>query len=194
MGFPVKVVIFETGEMFDSRQDLANELRIPLETLKNYLYTNRLWNGLHFYSVSKISGRCNTCNAILTDENYHGYIKKYQHGCCWDCTHKIRKEYNQRTRETRRTRMLKRDYGITDSDYGKILIDQNGVCAICGNSEVAANNQRNGVLKLSVDHNHVTNQIRGLLCQRCNTGLGKFLIDECGIDLLNKAIKYVEKN
>jgi hypothetical protein len=40
-----------------------------------------------------------------------------------------------------------------------------------------------------IDHNHVTGGVRGVLCTRCNTGLGKFLD---GVDLLKKAIAYLE--
>jgi len=42
---------------------------------------------------------------------------------------------------------------------------------------------------LSVDHNHLTGEIRGLLCQRCNQGLGSFLENP---EILNKAILYLK--
>ncbi len=50
---------------------------------------------------------------------------------------------------------LLRKYNITKSDYGQILSEQKGVCAICGNSQKRR--------KLAVDHNHATGKIRGIL-------------------------------
>jgi len=48
-----------------------------------------------------------------------------------------------------------------------------------------------GIKRLAVDHDHKTNKIRGLLCQFCNTALGKFLDD---VEILKKAILYLERN
>lgn len=64
-----------------------------------------------------------------------------------------------------------------------MLANQHGVCAICRNHERVANR------KLAVDHDHVTNEIRGLLCFSCNNGIGKF---GDSIELLHAAIKYLE--
>ena len=44
--------------------------------------------------------------------------------------------------------------------------------------------------RLCVDHCHTTGNVRGLLCDTCNTALGKF---RDNIDLLNEAIKYLKK-
>ena len=59
--------------------------------------------------------------------------------------------------------------------------NQGGVCAICGNKE---RNNRN----LSVDHNHDTGKVRGLLCELCNRKLGTM---EDGM-FYKKALKYLE--
>ena len=62
---------------------------------------------------------------------------------------------------------LKRKYNMTLEQYTTLLKSQNNVCAICKNSEVRkANNGK--VMKLSVDHNHITGQNRGVLCNKCN--------------------------
>ena len=58
---------------------------------------------------------------------------------------------------------------------------QNSVCAICG---------RKSENLLTVDHDHTTGIIRGLLCKACNTGLGYFHDDP---DSLRKAASYLEK-
>jgi len=57
-------------------------------------------------------------------------------------------------------------YGITESEYKKILAFQGGVCAIC---ERPPKKQR-----LAVDHDHKSGIIRGLLCPSCNKGLAYF--------------------
>lgn len=62
---------------------------------------------------------------------------------------------------------LKCKYGITQEQYEKMLLSQNGVCAICFNP--SADDRR-----LHIDHCHTTNKIRGLLCHKCNNGLGIF--------------------
>lgn len=62
--------------------------------------------------------------------------------------------------------MLKPRYGITIEEYDTMLAAQAGVCAIC------KQNPPNGrILKLAVDHDHATGEVRGLLCQRCNMAL-----------------------
>ena len=86
-----------------------------------------------------------------------------------------------------RDRWLKRTYGITEDQYLSILKKQNGVCAICNKPEI--NTRKNGtVKKLAVDHNHKTQVVRGLLCDKCNRGLGHFN-DDC--KLLESAMKYL---
>lgn len=69
-----------------------------------------------------------------------------------------------------------------------MLESQNGGCAICGATKVV---QKNTVRKLSVDHCHETNTVRGILCQKCNQGLGLF---DDSIDKLTNAIQYLEKS
>ncbi len=82
---------------------------------------------------------------------------------------------------------LKRKYGITLVDYEALLIKQGGGCAICGGPP---GGQSNGIY-YSVDHDHATNKIRGLLCHNHNTGLG-LLGDD--IVSLQKALDYLVKS
>jgi hypothetical protein len=65
---------------------------------------------------------------------------------------------------------LLRKYRLTADEYNTLVKKQNGRCAICREAETA---QLKGVIKrLSVDHDHVTGKVRGLLCQACNLVLG----------------------
>jgi len=58
-------------------------------------------------------------------------------------------------------------FGMTVEDYDRLLAEQGGVCAICGGLPSRTKH-------LHVDHCHETNRLRGLLCDACNLGLGKF--------------------
>ena len=64
---------------------------------------------------------------------------------------------------------LKRSYGMSRADYDALLESQGGVCAICGKPSEKT---------LCVDHCHSTGTIRGLLCRKCNVGLGCLADDQ----------------
>lgn len=81
---------------------------------------------------------------------------------------------------------IKRRYGLTLEDYNKLLDLQLGSCAICNKK---AGITITGKCDLHVDHDHVTGEIRGLLCSRCNMFIG-FL--EAPKDLLTPAKRYLE--
>lgn len=63
------------------------------------------------------------------------------------------------------------NYGIEAAAYRKLLEEQNGVCAACGNPELPRRKTVSAT-RLSVDHDHTTGKVRGLLCSNCNTALG----------------------
>lgn len=63
-------------------------------------------------------------------------------------------------------------YGITNEQYGEMLSAQNGTCKICKKPETLRD--RRGIRSLAVDHDHCTGMVRGLLCARCNRGVGSF--------------------
>lgn len=74
---------------------------------------------------------------------------------------------------------------MTKEQYDDLSAEQNHECAIC-NSPLSK-----GGKKLSVDHCHTTLLIRGLLCNKCNFGLGYFDDD---VNKLHKAINYLTNN
>ena len=55
-------------------------------------------------------------------------------------------------------------YGLSPDEYMRILSFQGGTCAICKQASAK---------RLSVDHNHITGAVRGLLCASCNRMLGQ---------------------
>lgn len=77
---------------------------------------------------------------------------------------------------------IKRKYGITLEQYDEMLASQGGVCGLCGGPPTRIN--------LAVDHDHITGEVRMLLCDLCNKGLGCLKDDPV---LLRRAAEYVEK-
>lgn len=75
-------------------------------------------------------------------------------------------------------------YGLTSEDYEEMLKRQNGVCAIC------CQHDPSGKL-LSVDHNHKTGVVRGLLCTNCNTAIGK--LQDSSV-IAYQAARYLERS
>lgn len=86
-----------------------------------------------------------------------------------------------RRRDVARDAYLRRTFGLGTDEYEAMLADQGGRCLICGRPP------RKGS-SLHVDHDHETGEVRGLLCFRCNGGLGQFGED---IDRLALAVDYL---
>jgi hypothetical protein len=78
-----------------------------------------------------------------------------------------------------RERELKNEYGLTLAEVDAMKQAQGGKCLICDREA-----------SLVVDHCHVSGQVRGLLCNRCNIGLGHFTDDPA---LLRVAALYLER-
>lgn len=74
-----------------------------------------------------------------------------------------------------------KNYNLSHEDWLKIWENQDGKCAICGKPFKKPFDDQ-------VDHNHKTNKIRGLLCKKCNGGIG-FLNDNP--ELTAKATEYL---
>jgi len=86
-------------------------------------------------------------------------------------------------KKERKYRVFKR-YGITLEEYNKRLAEQNHSCAICKTPQLELSKT------LCVDHDHKTGEIRGLLCDYCNRGLGFFKENKESMKL---AINYLNK-
>lgn len=71
----------------------------------------------------------------------------------------------KRIKAANHERMVQKTYGLNSGDYDRIYAHQSGVCAICKRATGATR-------KLSVDHDHSTGAVRGLLCSTCNEMLG----------------------
>lgn len=79
-----------------------------------------------------------------------------------------------------------KDFGIIQ--FNELSLKQNHVCAICHKPEITLNFNSKQIQSLSVDHSHSTGKIRGLLCSKCNCGIGNLGED---LAILTNAIKYL---
>lgn len=124
------------------------------------------------------SKKCNGCGREQPLErfwrNKKGRFGRYS--LCRDCPSGLIAAHQRATRSS----SLKSKYGIDIDEYERIWYSQGGRCAVC--------NRRGGSRGLAVDHNHETNQVRGLLCGECNMGLGRFHDNPV---LLSRATEYL---
>jgi hypothetical protein len=112
---------------------------------------------------------CKHCNVELTEFNWVTNGPFQIRPECKPCHNEKKNELRNLDRDKfsqyNWEYMLKRSFGITPEQYNEMLEAQGCKCAVC-NSECIRYD------KLSVDHDHVTQKVRGLLCHRCNTALG----------------------
>lgn len=135
----------------------------------------------------KICNRCNLQKPFT--EYYKNKTNKFGDGLftiCKSCVIENSSKYQKDNIEEIRTkRRIKRENNpkytgpknwsknekyngknLTYEQYKQLCLEQNNLCLIC--------KMPDDKRSLSVDHNHRTNEIRGLLCHRCNSGLGFF--------------------
>jgi hypothetical protein len=74
-------------------------------------------------------------------------------------------------------------YGLTPEAWSELFASQDHKCAICGVDV-------NGAKRFHVDHDHVTNRVRGILCTTCNVGIGALKDDP---DLVMRAFLYLSR-
>lgn len=107
--------------------------------------------------------------------------KRRQKFCSFECKHR---HHGRRYRERYAFSMRERLYGVSESDFVAMLEAQDGRCAICRADSWGG---KHG--SPHVDHDHVTGKVRGLLCDGCNNGLGRFKDDPAR---LRAAATYLE--
>lgn len=122
--------------------------------------------------------RCSRCLKWKSPEAYYSNTQSVDglKSGCKPCTPT---PYNY---DTHREATLQRKYGLGRYEYDQLSARQDHLCAICKRPET-----NNGVLK--VDHCHNAGKVRGLLCHRCNAGLGHYLNNP---SLLRAAAQYLE--
>lgn len=140
--------------------------------------------------------RCKRCPSCLETKSILEFQNRGTHPptYCKPCARKRRTAWTRRQRQTnpewwqRRQaymriwsrRMVCKSYGMTLEDYERLISKQGGKCAICMLEEKGR--------KLTIDHDHVTGRVRGLLCRKCNRAIGVFHED---VAILARAIAYL---
>lgn len=143
-------------------------------------------------SCPECHSRCHRCNIKLTEDNTHPSAKRNKRYRCKKCEIEVHNlTLGNKGFKSRDYHLLK-TYGITVNEYEALLAYQEGVCHIC---KKPPTNRR-----LSVDHKHEPGEkkrdprekrprVRGLLCWRCNSAIGKFDDDST---LLIRAADYLD--
>lgn len=143
------------------------------------------------------SKRCSCCGEVKPTTEFtrqkNRYGKWVFHSWCRECNKKRYKKYRkdnpEKCKRAYSNSKLKKKYGLTPEDLERMLRDQDNKCAICGKELFLHGASVDNSKIARVDHNHETGEIRGLLCNDCNRGIG--LLKDNPLFLAN-AIKYLE--
>jgi hypothetical protein len=130
---------------------------------------------------------CTKCNELKPLSEYYKSIRKgrniQEESHCKSCCSTRKKKYRLENKEAVRAQNKRRVPGWDIDRYNQYLELQEGKCAICGTTKYTNKDW-------CADHDHATNQPRGLLCGRCNAGLGYFKDNP---EYLQSAINYLNK-
>ena len=203
----------ERAEMLGRKFTKLTSVEVVNEKKKHLVYKCKCdcGNVIEVAGYSLRNGNTKSCGCIrkpnlVGTENNHGIVINKVRNQMWTikCKH-CGEEHIQNQREIRNnahsmacskyrpfnyTGLEKRDgiirnqYGITLAQYNEMLETQDYKCAICGNEDEVEGR------RLAIDHCHTTGKIRGLLCGKCNRGLGLFYDNTTA---LTKAIDYLNK-
>jgi len=148
--------------------------------------------------VSYLTKFCPACSTELSLELFDNYRagKDGKQPWCRGCQATYRKQriaktesyYSSDERANRaarprgpQRRNIRYKYGLSAEQFDLLVLEHGGRCGICAAQ----------LVKLNVDHDHVTGQIRGLLCSLCNRALGFFRDDP---SRLRSAAHYLESS
>lgn len=143
---------------------------------------------------------CPKCNQSKDVSEFYPSVLKTAYKQCKKCSNTQSREWAANNRDAERARVRKyhaenrerlneyarwqrfqRKYGVSKDQYVVMLASQEHQCKICDRPLI---NQG----RVCIDHSHKTNKVRGILCDRCNRGIG-LLQDNPTV--LNKAAQYI---
>jgi hypothetical protein len=161
----VWIINFKThtkGEMMETQVCFKCNEERPIERFGKWSHTGGKYSG--------VSGFCKDC---YNKERREREIKKFgsEQAMIDHKNLQARKHY------------VKRLYGLEWEDYISLLEEQDYKCQICSCEMEAVGKFA------TVDHCHSTGMVRGILCRKCNSGLGLFNDD---LESLKRAIQYLE--
>lgn len=127
------------------------------------------WYYDQLYDVRSGNLLCSDCRYVLPfDQFYPSTLPRQRQGVCKSCL-SVRGIKNGAARRWRHHERRCASYGLTTAQFNELLERQHHLCAICRRES------DNGRWKdFVIDHDHITGQVRGLLCSKCNHGLGLF--------------------
>lgn len=133
---------------------------------------------------------CKICE-VEKDESEFYFSNGYINHHCKSCNTKKAKEWCNNNREARKLSSskyhYKKSYNLSIEEISAMFESQNGKCPVC-NSLMILDGKRSNQQAV-IDHCHETNDIRGMLCNLCNKGLGHF---RDNAEFLSNAIKYLK--
>lgn len=138
--------------------------------------------------------KCSICGVVKTTDQFHRVRKsgrEWRQGRCVECNRDYMKQWSRTPQGRAKTIAWSRrnnlaSFGMTEDGYQRLLASQGGGCAICGRTVTDVTGRR-----LAIDHDHETNEVRGLLCHRCNVAIGLMKED---VELLRRAILYLVRS
>lgn len=118
--------------------------------------------------------KCGCCKELRLAVEFSKTVNAHDglYAYCRECDKSLQKARTEQYRtedpegwkRRRAAAVRKYRYGVTDSEYSLLAEAQEYGCAICGQGDQSED--------LCVDHNHATGEVRGLLCKKCNSGIG----------------------
>lgn len=183
--------------------EMARAYRSTPEGKKAHYESTLKWvAGLPDAEIAAGTKTCPKCN-VLKAFAYYPKNKRNKHGIgtyCLDCAaegvrarratpegaqaHRTAsKRWREANLERHADNNAKRTYGLEHGGYATMLESQGGKCAICDTTEPGSRLNR-----FHIDHCHTSKDIRGLLCELCNRGLGSF---KDSPELLDRAANYI---
>jgi len=154
--------------------EVSRRTGIYYSVVRAYLIRIGLHQAKHKY-VRHGGAACRRCGRELPQDEFPALSGgKYR---CRDCLTELNREIQARRQ------------GCTAEEYQSLLDKQNGRCAICGVAE-GHRSSRGRKCRFAIDHDHRTGAIRGLLCNNCNRGLGRF---KDSVGNLESALRYLKR-
>lgn len=123
------------------------------------------------------SKACTCCKEVKELSKFHRQGDK-TYSQCKDCANRKRREKRKADPSIDKYNRFKQKYGLTPEQY-EGMVEATPHCPICGSEE-----------PLVVDHDHSTQEVRGLICNHCNLVLGHA---KDNIETLKNAIAYLEQ-
>lgn len=146
---------------------------------------------------------CEIHGNLTKQQTYNYSVNKKTYLKCSKCQNKWSKKHYSKNKNKYNTRCsvkkkiltlksnLKKRNNISIDEYNLMVEKQCNLCAICKKPESRKDYRNNITIRLSVDHCHKSQKIRGLLCDKCNRGIGHF---DDSPEILKSAIDYLINN